>query len=119
MGTTNSASCIVDRQNLMKWAEEVTRENLLYPLPSRAKLSHMDSARIWQTVVQLSVIELVLLGCLTVVALGGMLVATAMYGRLVVDEWRANRSRSVRRKAWIEGHTKVSSAHRDDSQNVP
>jgi hypothetical protein len=79
----------------------------------------MDPARIWQTVVQLSAIELVLLGCLTVVALGGMLVATAMYGRLAVDEWRANRSRSRRRKAWIEGHTKVSRTHRDDSQNVP
>jgi hypothetical protein len=67
----------------------------------------MDAVRIWDAVVHLSLGNLVALAILTTLALVGAITAMGMYGRLVLDEWLANRSRNSRRKAWIEGHTRV------------
>jgi hypothetical protein len=67
----------------------------------------LDPERIWRTVVDLSVVELLLLGCLAVVVLSGIFVAALMYGRLALDQWRTYRRRHLQRQAWIEGHAKV------------
>jgi hypothetical protein len=67
----------------------------------------MDAVRIWDAVVHLSLGNLVVLAILTTLALVGAITAMGMYGRLARDEWVANRSRNSRRKAWIEGHTRV------------
>jgi hypothetical protein len=67
----------------------------------------MDAVRIWDAVVHLSLGNLLVLAILTTLALVGAITAMGMYGRLVLDEWLANRSRNLRRKAWIEGHTRV------------
>jgi hypothetical protein len=64
-------------------------------------------SRIWDAVVHLSLGNLLVLAILTTLALVGAITAMGMYGRLVLDEWLANRSRNLRRKAWIEGHTRV------------
>jgi cytochrome b len=67
----------------------------------------MDAVRLWDAVVHLSLGNLLVLAILTTLAFVGAITAMAMYGRLVRDEWLANRSRNSRRKAWIEGHTRV------------
>ena len=67
----------------------------------------MDVAQIWDAVVHLSLGNLLVLAILTTLALVGGITAMGMYGRLALDAWLANRSRNSRRKAWIEGHTRV------------
>ena len=67
----------------------------------------MDVVRIWDAVVHLSLGDLAALVILTILTLVGAITAIGMYGRLALDEWRVNRSRNLRRQAWIEGHTRV------------
>ena len=67
----------------------------------------MDAVRIWDAVVHLSPGNLLVLAILMTLALVGAITAMSMYGRLILDAWLANRNRNSRRKAWIEGHTRV------------
>jgi hypothetical protein len=69
----------------------------------------MDFQRVRIILNGLENFELMILLFLTVIAIVGGFTAIAAYGRLVVDEWRIQRNRRARHKAYIEGHTKVDS----------
>jgi hypothetical protein len=66
----------------------------------------MEIGRIWQLVFNLSTFELACLGALLVSAFVAGLLAIYMYSGLLLENFKDWRLRCVKRKAWIEGHSR-------------
>jgi hypothetical protein len=65
----------------------------------------MEIDRIWQLALKLTIVELTCFGALLLGVFIAALFAIYMYGGLLLEELQTRRVRSVRRQAWIDGHT--------------
>jgi len=67
----------------------------------------MNWSNVWTAFNRLSLWEVAALGVLTAIAVAGLSVAAIAYGRIVLDEWKTRRARSLRAKAYNDGHRRA------------